>query len=95
MKLIIASVLLAHTAFTAVVVVQYGGLCVFPPFRDLPTYQIFFDLAIVAGIALFLLHRDRMQKKLSAWPIVICLIGTALFGSIALLVYLLFERDRR
>ena len=64
----------------------------FPPFESIWTYQIFSDLLIAAILCWVFLYREALQNERPLWKVYYCGLGTVCLGSIAILLYLLFEK---
>jgi hypothetical protein len=97
MKPFLALFFLAFTAFSARVSWLHGYRSAFPPFADLPTLQIFCDLATSLAIVMWGMHRDwksQGRPPHGLWPFIVL---TFLFGSIGPMLYLLLRigRDRQ
>lgn len=92
-RIAVAIVFTVFTAFSAYVTWKEGYLGAFPPFADLWTTQIFYDLAISLNIVLFLIYRDLKRRRQALWPVLACAVGVVLAGSIAPMLFLLLRKD--
>lgn len=92
-RTILALVLLAFLALTAVALWQHGYVGIFAgQFRDAAGLQVLADLAIALGLVLAWLWRDAHERGRSPWPWVVLTLAT---GSIGPLVYLLWRGPQR
>lgn len=94
-RAVIFVICVVFTTFSAYVAGRFGYLGAFPPFRDLSTTQIFWDLAIALSIVLFLFHRDLKRRKQPMWPLLLCAVGVVFLGSISPLLFLFLRKDLR
>lgn len=92
-RIILITLLAAHTIVTLLALKNESLWAVFPPFREDFVYQIFSDLVSALGIVFLLCFIRLKEKQRSLKGLFIAMAGTALFGSFSPLVYLLIERD--
>lgn len=92
-KALIFVILIAHIFFSFFVSTREGLFFAFPPFRDLSTWQIFWDLVLALSFANLWIYFDtrKFQSKNKIFWSFFLAIGFT--GSIGLYVYLLV-RDR-
>ena len=91
MKILVAAVILIFGAFTGYSGSRHGYWSAFPPFNELPTLQIFFDLCVSLSIVIVGMYYDwraRGKPRFGFAPFVLL---TVLFGSFGPLFYLLFR----
>lgn len=91
MKIVVAVVLVVFVVFSGYVTWRHGYASAFPPFADLPTLQIFYDLSIslsLVMLGMFIDWRGRGRPRFGFAPFVV---ATFLLGSIGPLLYLLFR----
>ncbi|WP_127716299.1 hypothetical protein [Halobacteriovorax sp. HLS] len=93
MRSILILVLVLFTAFSVYVTKETNYWGAFPPFDNLNTTQIFIDLLISASLVIYLLYKNRVKTKQSILPITLCGIGTIFLGSIAILVYFIWDKS--
>ncbi len=87
MKLALALVLVAFTAFSCWVTWQEGYWGFLHLARREPWgLQVLLDLAIAMFLLLGFLRRDARERRIPFWPL---LVGTLFLGSIAPMTYLL------
>ena len=94
-RTIVFVVFAIFTTFSGYVSWHFGYSSAFPPFKDLPTTQIFWDLVIALSIVLHLFYRDLKRRKQPMWPLLLCAVGIILLGSISPLLFLLLRKDLR
>ena len=87
--------LLIFSTFSGYVMVKEGLLFAFPPFDNLTTTQIFWDLVISCGVCLFFIFKQRKSHKLSMRPFIITAIAVTFLGSQALLGYLIWDHFKK
>ena len=88
-RFIICAALLVHGGFTVVAFVEHGYSGYFPPFSDTNTTQIFSDLVLALTLVNVWVYFDLKRRKKPGYWFLVHLLGTALSGSFAPLVYLL------
>lgn len=84
-----AAVWVAFTAFSLYVTAKAGYWTAFPPFADLNTTQIFWDLVIALNLVMFLLVRRAKERGQPLWPLALCAAATVFVGSIAPLLFVI------
>jgi hypothetical protein len=82
----------AFVLFTAWSVASDGIWSPFPPFEDLATYQIFFDLGTSISLFSVWVFFDIRRRGKPMRHFVVYAIGVCLTGSISPLLYLLLRR---
>lgn len=93
LRFLFLTILLVFGAFSTWVTLETSYAGAFPPFDDLNTLQIFLDLVISASLVVFFMFRERRASGRSLWPLAVVAMGVALFGSIALLAYLVVDAE--
>ena len=88
-KCLIVLALLGHTVLTVQSFVDHGYAGYFPPFTDANTTQIFSDLVIALSLVNVWVFYDLRQRGVGMGWGVLHLVGSALLGSYAPMVYLL------
>jgi hypothetical protein len=90
-RVVIGLAFIAMSAFNVYVLRECGLGSFFPPFVSLTATQLFVDLCMSASVAVWLIARERKRDGRAMWPVMIVVVGVALLGSPALLLYLLFD----
>ena len=92
-RIVLAVVLIAFLALTAVAVWQHGFLGIFAyQFQNFAGIQVLVDLVIAASLFLVWMWKDAKAAGRNPWPWVLLTLAT---GSIGPLIYLLFYKSAR
>jgi hypothetical protein len=83
--------LLSFGFYTYMTFLEVGFMGFFPPVHEQATMQVFLDLFISGLVAIYLMYDRRKRHKRSIRPVVLTMIGFCLFGSQALLIYMIYD----
>ena len=92
-KTLLAIVFLAFGAFNIHAARVEGFWSVFPPFDRLFQTQMFLDLGVALGLVMAWIFFDLKKQGRPLYLFFVLLSATALFGSMAPLLYLLCRKD--
>ena len=93
MRIFLILLLIFHSAMTFYFLRHDGFWSVFPPFQEGYTWQIFSDLVVSVSIILFFIYRQLKLKKEKLNSFYILIVGTAMLGSFAPMIYLLLNKN--
>jgi hypothetical protein len=93
MRLILILVCAAHIALGITNTIIEGYDSVFPPFAQLWAWQMFFDLLFALALVHLLFWNHNRSNGRSLTPVWISAVATIFLGTIAPLIYLIWDKE--
>ncbi|MGC6416633.1 MAG: hypothetical protein ACON3Z_05935 [Bradymonadia bacterium] len=90
-RFVICIALIAHGGLSVIAFRDHGYAGYFPPFADTNTTQIFSDLVLALVLVNVWVYFDLKRRNQSVFWFFLHLLGTALAGSFAPLIYCLIR----